>query len=297
MEDKIFAKKIKILWFFSAMLGILLAAYMENTNITVHATDLIQTQKEIIEISYQGIVYRLYPDKTACLLKIETNTTNDLSETVSFKGAEYTVTEIGAYALFGESFHYLKLPATVTKLGDYALYDVTAEQILLPGQLTEIGERALSVDNLDAMTFVLREDGNRMNIEDGILYNADQSELLVALRGFRGDFRIPETVRRIHAYAFAGTDREEIYFFPSARIWVPEGVKVLEQGAFACTWLKSLSLPSTIERIEADAWTTGAQPGGQGERKQLGRNQFGRNQIGRSKNERNQPGRKQAGRG
>ena len=93
--------------------------------------------------------------------------------------------------------------------------------------------------------------------QHSVLFNKNETELIMALEPKTGDYHIPETVHRIHAYAFSAVSQGvNPANGATGRIWIPEGVTVLEQGTFRnCFWLKSLSLPSTIERIEAGAWS------------------------------------------
>ncbi|MCI8627810.1 MAG: leucine-rich repeat protein [Lachnospiraceae bacterium] len=160
----------------------------------------------------------------------------------------------------------LVIPDTVTKLERYAVildrYPIEAGA-LLPGKtevvlsknLKEAGECAFYAS---PKYCVVKLSGKGENvIQDGMLFNKKKTELIMALEPVVGDYHIPKTVRRIHAYAFSAVSQgADPANGATGRIWVPEGVSVLEQGTFRnCFWLKSLSLPSTIERIEAGAWS------------------------------------------
>ncbi len=158
------------------------------------------------------------------------------------------------------------IPDTVTRLDRYAVvldrYEGTAGglpgqkiEVILSKNLKEAGECSFYAS---PKYCVVKLTGKGENvIQDGMLFNKNETELIMALEPKTGDYHIPETVRRIHAYAFSAVSQEvDPTNGATGRIWVPEGVKVLEKGTFRnCFWLKSLSLPSTIERIETGAWS------------------------------------------
>ncbi len=160
----------------------------------------------------------------------------------------------------------LVLPDTVTRLERYAVmldrYPIEAG-VLIPGKtevvlsknLKEAGECAFYASPNYCLVKLTGKDGNV--IEDGMLFNKSKTELILALEPKTGDYYIPKTVRRIHAYAFSAVSQGvDPANGATGRIWVPEGVKLLEKGTFRnCFWLKSLNLPSTIERIETGAWS------------------------------------------
>ncbi len=161
----------------------------------------------------------------------------------------------------------LVIPDTVTKLERYAVmldrYPPEAlepewegkMEVVLSKNLKEAGECAFYASPYFCTVKLTGKGGNV--IEDGVLFNKKKTELILALEAKTGDYHIPKTVRRIHAYAFSAVSQGvEPTNSATGRIWIPEGVKVLEKGTFRnCFWLKSLNLPSTIERIEAGAWS------------------------------------------
>ena len=168
---------------------------------------------------------------------------------------------------FRTSARRLVIPDTVTKLERYAVmldrYPPEAldpeyygkMEVVLSKNLKEAGECAFYASPYFCTVKLTGKGGNV--IKDGMLFNKKETELILALEAKTGDYHIPKTVRRIHAYAFSavsqGVDPSN---GATGRIWVPEGVKVLEKGTFRnCFWLKSLNLPSTIERIEVGAWS------------------------------------------
>lgn len=54
-------------------------------------------------------------------------------------------------------------------------------------------------------------------------------------------------------------DKTELFYYlgsKSENVIVPEGVKIIRSGAFAQSKIKSISLPSTLEKIEKDAFNT-----------------------------------------
>ncbi len=178
-----------------------------------------------------------------------------------------SIDTIPYHTFYRTSAKRLVIPDTVTKLDRYAVmldrYPPEAldpeyygkMEVVLSKNLKEVGECAFYASPYFCTVKLTGKGGNV--IKDGMLFNKKETELILALEAKTGDYHIPKTVRRIHAYAFSavsqGVDPSN---GATGRIWVPEGVKVLEKGTFRnCFWLKSLNLPSTIERIEVGAWS------------------------------------------
>ena len=178
-----------------------------------------------------------------------------------------SIDTIPYHTFYRTSAKRLVIPDTVTKLDRYAVmldrYPPEAldpeyygkMEVVLSKNLKEAGECAFYASPYFCTVKLTGKGGNV--IKDGMLFNKKETELILALEAKTGDYHIPKTVRRIHAYAFSavsqGVDPSN---GATGRIWVPEGVKVLEKGTFRnCFWLKSLNLPSTIERIEVGAWS------------------------------------------
>ena len=178
-----------------------------------------------------------------------------------------SIDTIPYHTFYRTSAKRLVIPDTVTKLDRYAVmldrYPPEAldpeyygkMEVVLSKNLKEAGECAFYASPYFCTVKLTGKGGNV--IKDGMLFNKKETELILALEAKTGDYHIPKTVRRIDAYAFSavsqGVDPSN---GATGRIWVPEGVKVLEKGTFRnCFWLKSLNLPSTIERIEVGAWS------------------------------------------
>ena len=178
-----------------------------------------------------------------------------------------SIDTVPSRTFYRTSARRLVIPDTVTKLERYAVmldrYPPEAlepewegkMEVVLSKNLKEAGECAFYASPYFCTVKLTGKGGNV--IEDGVLFNKKKTELILALEAKTGDYHIPKTVRRIHAYAFSAVSQGvEPTNSATGRIWIPEGVKVLEKGTFRnCFWLKSLNLPSTIERIEAGAWS------------------------------------------
>jgi hypothetical protein len=79
---------------------------------------------------------------------------------------------------------------------------------------------------------------------DGVLFDKDQTELLLCPAGKTGVYRSPRSVTSIGEYAFAWcTDLSGVV--------LPEGVTNLGFGSFyACTSLSSITIPASVTRID-----------------------------------------------
>ena len=85
--------------------------------------------------------------------------------------------------------------------------------------------------------------------QDGILYNADSTEIIYIPQAISGSITIPNTITSIDGYAFSG--RSKI-----TSITIPEGVTYIGEFAFKnCSGLSgTLELPTSLEYIASSAF-------------------------------------------
>ncbi|MCH5155618.1 MAG: leucine-rich repeat protein [Clostridiales bacterium] len=108
----------------------------------------------------------------------------DLATVTFEKGEDGTcaLTSIGAGAFNRTAISSIEIPKSVTSMGDNPFYYCSK------------------------LTSVTVEDGNSTFIaKDNVVYNSDESILLIYAGGLEGEFAIPDTVVEIAAYAFAGS--------------------------------------------------------------------------------------------
>lgn len=159
----------------------------------------------------------------------------------------------------------ISLPASLEKISDGAFQSTNITTVALPAALKEIGERAFTYCPLDSITVT---DGNTaFEVEDGnILYTAGKKELVfysqtrtneeytfpAATRVIRDyvfnlnetlkQVNLPNNLKKIGDYAFAGTGLEEVV--------IPDGcVTIGTQILLDCNSLKKLVLPIKVTNL------------------------------------------------
>lgn len=160
---------------------------------------------------------------------------------VTFAAGGTGALTIGEYAFYGARFTEITLPA---RLAPYTSYNGNVIEGLANG--VHVFERAT---NFAAIHIGDNDKGRYYSVKDGILYNADYTELLFAPISRSGKVTIPATVRKIHESAFLGC-------INITEIVVEEGSAstVIGDNAFnGCTGLLSLTLPNNVTHLGANA--------------------------------------------
>lgn len=157
--------------------------------------------------------------------------------------------EIAEYAFLNcVSIEELTIPSTVKKLGDYALADCEKiSTVNIPEELEELGVGVFR--NWSALkTFNISDNHPRYSIKDidengKILLSKDQETLILYMPSNTvSSFTLPETIKKIDAYAFSGAKVQEVV--------LGEQVEELGAGIFSnCTKLTTVSLPSNLTVI------------------------------------------------
>nr|AHF25885.1 Ig domain-containing protein group 2 domain-containing protein [uncultured bacterium Contigcl_1523] len=118
-------------------------------------------------------------------------------------------------------------------------------ELKLPGSLANIGGQQLP--NLRRIT--VGEGNESLKTADGILFTADGKRLILyPAADERRNYRIPEGVREIAAYAFKNAGHlTEIVF--------PDYIESIGESAFAdCTGLTEITLPAELQRLGTNAF-------------------------------------------
>ena len=155
------------------------------------------------------------------------------------------ISAIGRYAFYQSSLASVEIPTSVTGIGEYAFYNCTNLTVLrIPNSVVRIDDGALcSLNNLTS--FTLESPNNSFTYQNGVLFNQDQTLLIVAFpKCLSGSaYTIPNTVTSIGILAFLGCEN-------LANITIPSSVISIGNGAFAnCINLVSIAIPSGVATI------------------------------------------------
>lgn len=161
---------------------------------------------------------------------------------------------IGAYAFYSTGLVSLSLPEGLKYIGEMAFSECRAlKKINLPETVDSIGYRAFQFCN---------------SIQEP-LYN---SKYFVRLPNIRGEYTVPDGIRKIADYAFFSCDTVTAIYLPASveeigetaflgctsleKVGLPYGITEIKWGTFQnCVSLYSLSLPESVVRIGNQAFS------------------------------------------
>ena len=153
------------------------------------------------------------------------------------------VTSIGMYAFYNcKNMKDVTIPDSVSEIGPFAFISCESlRSVTIPAKVKNIGESAFYV--CTSMREILVDEANPYYSSlNGVLYNKDQTVLIQFPGGTDMGVTIPDTVQRIEEKAF--------WYTYVSNVIIPEGItKAVFTG---CARLTSMTLPSTIEEIDAD---------------------------------------------
>lgn len=197
-----------------------------------------------------------------------------------------SVTTIEEYAFYDmtvkKDFYY---PAGATEILKGVLNHIEVEEgfLVIPETITKLHEGAIGTsspvrflcDPLEIEPFAIVRLSDEIEIggkngfavENGMLLNQDKTELIICFKATSTKIVVPDTVRRIHPFAFCNTDvwelpemTEWILYGRSGgvEIYLPEGLTEWEIGTFYRNeWIERVFLPASLEKIEEGVFVTG----------------------------------------
>lgn len=140
----------------------------------------------------------------------------------------------------------------VTSIADdafeYSSGNITA--LILPSNLAEISDHVLwSIEDIyDLERVVVDERNPAFSSKDGILYNKDETEILIVPQAIKGDVTIADGVTEINEYEFDGRK-----FLES--VIIPDSVQTVGNEAFNyCKALKSVTIGNGVTSIGREAF-------------------------------------------
>jgi 7-cyano-7-deazaguanine synthase in queuosine biosynthesis len=162
-----------------------------------------------------------------------------------------SVSSIG-YAAFAQcgGLSSLILSNGVVSIGESAFAScVNLTNIMIPASVTSIGQWAFSQCAQLASIEVAGANTNYSS-QDGVLFNKDQTQLLLCPEGKTGGYAIPSGVETIQNNAFQ-------YCTHVTDISIPDSVTVLGPAAFAgCSSLTNVLIGSGISQIEDSVFSS-----------------------------------------
>lgn len=157
-------------------------------------------------------------------------------------------THIGDAAIKSAGVNRLVIPDSVVSLGYEALAYAECTSLVIGSGLEEASGAFGFLRNL--ATIELSPENSALRLEDGVLFTADGSELLLyPAASDAGYYAVPEGVRSIGAGAFTHAGSLRVISFP-------EGLETIGHSAFfACDAVEELTFPGSLKKIDVNAFS------------------------------------------
>ncbi len=186
-----------------------------------------------------------------------------------------TVRSIGNNAFDGsslKSFDFSKLSG-LEVLGENVFINTKLGVVTLTDAM-DIASLRLTGIPFEGLTVTVASGAQKYSEENGVIYNKDKSKLLYVNASVAGEFTLPEAVKEIAAYAFAGSKVSKVIFntelekigegafkqsqLTNVQFAQNSKVTAIPDGAFEKSWLTEINLPANVTTIGADAFAGSA---------------------------------------
>ena len=153
-----------------------------------------------------------------------------------------TVRSISAFAVLSPYLTSIVLPEGLTAISDYGIvWCGSLTSITIPSNVTSIGTNFIDCPELES---IYVESGNTTySSMDGVLFDADGTELIRCPEARTGDYEVPESVMWISEYAFSNSGISSVSF--------PDGLVYIGAYAFyGCGNLETITIPGSVRAVE-----------------------------------------------
>ena len=211
-------------------------------------TDGLVEYREIVKNTEKGKMTFEIHDKEAWMTSYSGE---DITIEIPSEIDGYPLTRIcGSAIQSAYSLRELTIPEGVTSMEYHAVSYVSDLKVLtLPSTIENIGRAPIgSAENLEKI--IVNGKSKAVCDKDGVLFSADGKTLIRYPESKGRFYTVPEGTEEIAYQAFYEADLFEVKF--------PETLKNIENYAFeGCYSLDALSLPDSLERIGAGAFSAG----------------------------------------
>lgn len=134
---------------------------------------------------------------------------------------------------------HIVLPADATTIEQDAFAGCTSlKEIEIPASVVSL----LPSSGCTALSSIKVSDANaNYRSQDGVLLNADATQIVWFPMGKTGDYDLPNTITSIGDYAFKECHITKFNF--------PDNLKEIGQGAFMDSWVEEVKLPATLQLV------------------------------------------------
>lgn len=199
------------------------------------------------QVTVDGITYNLNGNEAEVTTSSIGEYTGEIviPSSITYEGAEYSVTSIGDFAFWGSgSLTSVTMPGSLVKIGEYAFFVCSSlVSVAIPDNVSSIGKDAFgSCSNLTNIE--VGQANEDYSSSDGVLFNKKQDLLIICPPRKSGQYVIPENVSSIGYAAFSGCSR-------ITGITIPESVASIEDFAFyGCSGITSIAIPDNVTSIK-----------------------------------------------
>ena len=158
-----------------------------------------------------------------------------------YDDSRFTVADELTTGIFADcrNLQNILLPSRATKIARDAFANcISLKKLIVPAEVSEL----LPSAGCTALEAIEVSPANQFfTAVDGVLLNADGSEILWFPIAKTGEYRLPETILSIGENAFYGTNISTLY--------IPSSVTTINRGAFAGSALTEITLPDNLTNV------------------------------------------------